>query len=95
MPSVNVDISWPDGDRATYYSPSTIILQYICAQSEYELTDFEEKIFAGLTHASERVYQKFGYHCSAAADEISKIKRKLDELKSAERAGKVRVNATN
>ena len=95
MPSVNVDISWPDGERKTYYSPSTIIHEYIHAKSEYELNEFEEKIFAALEHASERVYQKFGYYCSAASDEKSKIKRKLDELRSTQATGKVLVNAVN
>ncbi len=91
MPSVNFDIDWPDGELQSYYSPSTIIHDFIRENEAYEQPDFAEKIFQGLDQASERVYKKFGYYCSAAMDEKSKIKQKLDELKAKNNTGVVRV----
>ena len=89
MPSVNFNIKWPDGENISYYSPSTIIREFIKKNESYTQTDFSEIIFKALDSASERVYQKFGYHCSAATDEKLKIEEKLSELKQNNYSGKV------
>lgn len=80
MPSVNFSVVWPDGEKIEYYSPSTVIHEYLSSNTSYSLEEFSEKVFSGLDMASARVMKKFGYACSAAADEKRKIALKLESL---------------
>lgn len=91
MPSVNFSIIWPDGDKASYYSPSTIIHDYIKNPHFYELESFKRLCDDALNAASERVYQRFGYYCSAASDEKEKIAKKYNQLVESNVIGKVKV----
>jgi uncharacterized repeat protein (TIGR04042 family) len=91
MPSVNFDVIWPDGDKVTYYSPSTIVREHLNAGAEYSQAEFGERIQTALNAASERVYQRFGYYCTAASAELEKIRRKQQFLREQEIAGAVRV----
>jgi uncharacterized repeat protein (TIGR04042 family) len=91
MPSVNFSVTWPDGEQATYYSPSTIVFDYLAAGTEYSLAEFAEQSRAALTAASERVFQRFGYYCSAASGELEKIDLKLKFLHAKNIAGPVQV----
>lgn len=91
MPSINFKVIWPDGDQVTYYSPSTIVHEYLKANSHYSLAEFDLCIHAALNAASERVYKKFGYYCTAASAELEKINRKLQFLREQEITGDVRV----
>lgn len=95
MPSVTFDVAWPDGERVSYYSPSTVVHQYIQAQTTYSQSEFSEKIFSALDEASERVYQKFGYYCSAASSEKNKIERKLENLSQSKNSGSVKIVEIN
>ena len=81
MPSVNFKVHWPDGEQATYYSPSTIVYEHFEAGSEYTQAEFDTRIHAALNAASERVYKKFGYYCTAAGSELEKINHKLRVLR--------------
>ena len=80
MPSVTFSVSWPDGETAQYYSPSTIIFDFLEVKKSYTQDEFFKQVTCGLDAASNRVVQKFGYACSAAADEKRKITRKLESL---------------
>ncbi|HEY7772490.1 MAG TPA: MSMEG_0570 family nitrogen starvation response protein [Marinagarivorans sp.] len=80
MPSVTFSISWPDGETVQYYSPSTIIYEFLEVKKPYSHDEFFNQVTRGLDAASNRVMQKFGYACSAAADEKRKITRKLESL---------------
>lgn len=82
MPSVNFTIQWPDGEQNTYYSPSTIVYEHFVAGSTYSLAEFDTRIHAALNAASERVYQRFGYYCTAASAELEKINHKLHVLRT-------------
>ena len=81
MPSVNFKVAWPDGEKTIYYSPSTIVYEHFEAGSEYTQAEFDTRIHAALNAASERVYKKFGYYCTAASSELEKINHKLQVLR--------------
>lgn len=88
MPSVNFKVVWPDGEQATYYSPSTIIHQYL-KMGSYSQEEFAERVTRSLSAASERVYERFGYYCSAASAEQEKIDHKLQSLREQKITGEV------
>ena len=89
MPSVNFKVTWPDGEQATYYSPSTIVYEHFAVGSAYAQREFDERIHAALNAASERVQQRFGFYCTAASAELEKIDRKLQFLREHEISGPV------
>lgn len=89
MPSVNFKVTWPDGEQATYYSPSTIVYEYLTAESSYSQEEFAERIDGALRQASERVYKRFGYYCTAASAELEKINHKLQFLREHDISGLV------
>jgi len=91
MPAVNFKVNWPDGDIIMYYSPSTIIHQFLEANTVYSVDDFDKKVSAALDKASERVKERFGYYCSAATEEKNKIQSKLLLLHSKGISGMVTV----
>lgn len=80
MPAVHFEIRWPDGEQCQYYSPSTVIHEYLKAGMQCQQPEFEKIIHTVLTQASERVFQRFGYYCSAAGDELARIELKLQHL---------------
>lgn len=81
MPAVYFRVAWPDGDQQTYYSPSTVIHQSLEAGYDYPLDDFAARVNSALERASARVQAKYGYACSAAADEQLKINHKILALR--------------
>lgn len=91
MPSINFEVIWPDGDKVSYYSPSTIVREHLRVGAEYSQAEFDRRIHSALNAASERVYQRFGYYCSAASAELEKINFKLQFLREQEIIGEVRV----
>lgn len=80
MPAVHFKVLWPDGELIQYYSPSTIIRSHLDTDIRYSQQRFAESAFNALNEASERVREKYGFACSAAADEAKKIKLKLNQL---------------
>lgn len=76
MPELNFSVKWPDNSIDECYSPSTSIKQYLEVGKPYTLTEFVDVAQRALGHASERVEQKFGYHCSSAMDQLARIKQK-------------------
>jgi uncharacterized repeat protein (TIGR04042 family) len=72
MPAVKFHVQWPDGEKSSYYSPSTVIHQYFYKGDEYPLDDFMSQCVIALDMASERVRERFGYYCSADSDEKKK-----------------------
>ena len=73
MPEVIFTIKWPDGSTEDCYSPSTIISDYISEGEDYPLSEFVQKSSRALELASERVMKKYGFRCTSAEDQISKI----------------------
>ena len=91
MPSVNFKVRWPDGEQTTYYSPSTIVYEHFEAGGEYTQAEFDARIHAALNAASERVYKRFGYYCTAASSELEKINLKLVFLREKNISGSVQL----
>jgi uncharacterized repeat protein (TIGR04042 family) len=80
MPSVNFTVKWPNGEVNQYYSPSSIIYDYLRVGQVYSLTDFVTQVENGLEQASERVRLRYGFSCSAAMDNLASIKRHINIL---------------
>lgn len=73
MPEVLFKIRWPDGKIEDCYSPSTIIFDYLKEGESYNLKDFIERSSNALNLASERVMKKYGFRCTSAEAQLSKI----------------------
>lgn len=86
MPSVHFSIRWPDDTVSDCYSPSRVINEYLEAGRSYPLSDFVERSRTALRIASERVRQKYGYACSAAADQLEQIERTASRFDTIENA---------
>jgi len=95
MPAVNFTVNWPDGEIINYYSPSTVIHDYLSKGAGYELSEFKQKVDQALDTASERVKSMHGFYCSAASDEKSKIQHKYNQLMTTHQNEKVFVTAFN
>lgn len=80
MPSVNFTVKWPNGEVNQYYSPSSIIYDYLRVGQVYSLTDFVTQVENGLEQASERVRLRYGFACSAAMGNLASIKRHINIL---------------
>ncbi|MEJ8026254.1 MSMEG_0570 family nitrogen starvation response protein [Acinetobacter baumannii] len=75
MPSVNFTVKWPNGEHVQYYSPSTVIYDYLVAGESYPAAHFFKQAENGLNAASERVRARYGFACSSAMDSLATIKR--------------------
>lgn len=75
MPSVNFTVRWPNGETSQFYSPSTVIYDYLSPDQRYNVADFMKQVENGLGQASERVRARYGFACSAALDNLASIKQ--------------------
>jgi uncharacterized repeat protein (TIGR04042 family) len=73
MPEINFQIQWPDGSQEVCYSPSLIVKEYFSPDREYDMKDFVERSRTALKIASDRVLAKYGFPCSRALGQLSKI----------------------
>ncbi|MGZ5051931.1 MAG: MSMEG_0570 family nitrogen starvation response protein [Methylobacter sp.] len=73
MPEMRFRVRWPDQSESVCYSPSQIIKDFFEAGRDYPLYEFIERSREALSIASERVRQKYGYACSSAMDQLTKI----------------------
>ena len=80
MPERNFEVKWPDGSSELCYSPSSTIENYLVAGKEYSLELFAKLCEAALKEASDRVLQKYGFACSSAADQLKKIKQRIEQF---------------
>jgi uncharacterized repeat protein (TIGR04042 family) len=75
MPEMRFEIEWPDGMRATCYSPSLVIKDYLEPGQSYGIDDFIERSRTALRIASDRVKLKYGMPCGRALGQLSEIER--------------------
>ncbi|MEM9366998.1 MAG: MSMEG_0570 family nitrogen starvation response protein [Planctomycetota bacterium] len=75
MPSVLLELRWPDETVTVHTSPSTIIQEYFQVDQSLPLDDFLAQAEAGFNHANERVKEKFGFFCSQATGELAELRR--------------------
>ncbi|WP_151764405.1 MSMEG_0570 family nitrogen starvation response protein [Acinetobacter soli] len=80
MPSVNFTVKWPNGEQVQYYSPSTVIYDYLSIGKSYSTAQFLKQAENGLYAASERVRARYGFACSSAINSLATIKRQAKLL---------------
>lgn len=73
MPSINYRLRWPDQTETCCYSPSSTIREFFDAGQTYPMGEFLDRIRAATQHASDRVAARYGFACSAAADQLATI----------------------
>ena len=76
MPVVSFQVTLPDGSIERCSSPSRAITEYLDAK-EYRIDEFQRAVTAGLEEASNRVQKKFGFACSAAAEQLQIIEQRV------------------
>ncbi len=82
MPEINFKIQWPDGQQEVCYSPSLIVQKYFEPGESYTVSDFLSRSRESLTIASDRVQAKYGFACSRALSQISKIENTAQRYQS-------------
>ena len=75
MPALNFEIEWPNGEVMECYSPSTIVLQYLQLGDTFTIDELIAVSRTALNMAGERVKERFGFECAAAAEQRDKILR--------------------
>jgi uncharacterized repeat protein (TIGR04042 family) len=84
-------VEWPNGTRATYYSPSYVVEEELTPGTAYALSEFLERVTRALHTASERVRARYGFACSSAMDELARIEAVAAEIAGNSTDPKVRV----
>jgi uncharacterized repeat protein (TIGR04042 family) len=75
MPALRFRVRWPDETVTSCSSPSRVVADYFFAGQAYDLADFVARSRVALQLASERVARKYGFACSAAAEQLAEIER--------------------
>ncbi|HWH12323.1 MAG TPA: MSMEG_0569 family flavin-dependent oxidoreductase [Solirubrobacteraceae bacterium] len=70
MPEVSFTIRWPDGTNQLGHSPSRAIQAVLTEGAVYRSAEFLRRAREGLSAASERVRERYGFACSAAAEQL-------------------------
>jgi uncharacterized repeat protein (TIGR04042 family) len=91
MPEMHFTIEWPNGRRERCYSPSSVVEEYLSADTAYPVSEFLQRATMALEIASERVRLRYGFACSSAVEQLRALERSERELSNGERAGVVKV----
>jgi len=75
MPEVRFEVRFSDGREASCYSPSLVVRELLEPSVDYPLYEFMARARAALTIGAERVRAKYGFHCSAAMDQLGELER--------------------
>ncbi|MEM6260628.1 MAG: MSMEG_0570 family nitrogen starvation response protein [Planctomycetota bacterium] len=73
MPETYLHVEWGDRTKRSYYSPSTVVHQYLNPGETYPTDDFVEICRKAYQEASDRVKAKYGMACTGAATSFAKI----------------------
>ena len=92
MPEMLFRIRWPDGEAETCYSPSLIVKDHLTLGATYAVDDFRRRCRAALLIASDRVNAKYGFACSRALGQLSRIEEACAKFAD-QRDAAVRVEA--
>ncbi|MBO9477917.1 MSMEG_0570 family nitrogen starvation response protein [Shimia sp. R11_0] len=76
MPETRFTIRWPDAQIEECYSPSTVVRDFLTADTTYPLEEFVTRCRIALEKASTRVEAKFGYRCTSAEAQLTAIEHK-------------------
>jgi uncharacterized repeat protein (TIGR04042 family) len=77
MPEVMLELHWPDGEASRFYSPSTVVYEFLQPGDTLSIAELEQKGLAALREASERVRARYGFACTRTAEEASKLQKRL------------------
>ncbi len=75
MPAMHYTIRWPDASESVCYSPSLVIQDFFSPGEDYALGDFLRRVREATGIANERVHAKFGFTCSRAGDQLTRIEQ--------------------
>jgi uncharacterized repeat protein (TIGR04042 family) len=73
MPEMHFVVRWPDGSEMRCYSPSLVVREHLEVGRSYQLADFLARSRTALSIGSERVKAKYGYHCTAAMEQLAAL----------------------
>ena len=76
MPEMLFHVRWPDGETETCYTPSLVVKDHLTAGASYALSDFLARSRTALTMASERVRENYGFSCSRALGQLSRVEER-------------------
>ncbi|GAA1011940.1 hypothetical protein Aple_013820 [Acrocarpospora pleiomorpha] len=76
MPEIYFRVRWPDGSVQRCYSPSLVVEEYLSPGQAYPTADFVARCENALRIASDRVAAKYGFACTAAAQQLTEIVEK-------------------
>jgi uncharacterized repeat protein (TIGR04042 family) len=77
MPEVMLELHWPDGEASRFYSPSTVVYEFLRPGDSLCIAELEQKGLAALREASERVRARYGFACTRTDEEASKLQKRL------------------
>lgn len=77
MPEVNLTLRWPDGEASHFYSPSTVVYEFLQPGDSLRVADLEQRGLMALQQASERVRERYGFACTRTDEEAVKLKQRL------------------
>jgi uncharacterized repeat protein (TIGR04042 family) len=77
MPEVLLELHWPDGEASRFYSPSTIVYEFLKPGQTLTIAELEQRGLAALREASERVRARYGFACTRTDEEASKLQQRL------------------
>jgi uncharacterized repeat protein (TIGR04042 family) len=75
MPAVSFVLRWPDGVEERYVSPSSVIHAHLTAGMSFTVGELVARTAAAMDAASERVRERYGFACTAAAEQQAAIER--------------------
>lgn len=73
MPEMWFKVRWPDDSRSRCYSPSSTVVDFFEEGTAYPVAEFVERSRSALNQAGRRVRERYGYFCSAAAEQLAVI----------------------
>lgn len=77
MPEVFLELRWPDGEASRFYSPSTVVYEFLKPGDQLTVAELEQKGLAALREASERVRARYGFACTRTDEEASRLQQRL------------------
>jgi uncharacterized repeat protein (TIGR04042 family) len=77
MPEVFLELRWPDGEASRFYSPSTVVYEFLRPGDRLTVAELEQKGLAALREASERVRARYGFACTRTDEEASRLRQRL------------------
>lgn len=77
MPEVMLQLRWPDGEASQFYSPSTVIYEFLKPGETLTIAKLEQKGLSALQEASERVHARYGCACTRTDKEATKLQKRV------------------